>query len=231
MGRITPTGTITEYPPPSPDSQPRAIALGADGNIWIGLFAAGKIGRITPEGAITEFAIPTPNSGPRALATGPDGNIWFSEFYTSKIGRISPAGVVTEFALPRANSGPGDITAGADGNLWFAELNGTIDGRVVDGNRIGRITMQGQITEFPIPSAGGSPTNIAVGPDRNVWYTKGAALGRVTADGTITEFPLTTNARAVRLTADSDRQPPTRLVSRLWYADDNGNKIGYLSFE
>ena len=154
------------------------------------MFAAGKIGRITPAGVITEFAIPTPFSGPRALAAGPDGNIWFSEFHASKIGRITMDGVVTEFTLPRPDSGPGDITAGADGNIWFVELNGTIDGRFVTGNRVGRITMRGEITEFAIPSPTGSPTNVAVGPDRNVWYTKGAALGRVTPDGVITEFPL-----------------------------------------
>ncbi len=180
IARITPQGEIAEFRIPTPDSQPRAIALGADGNIWFGLFAAGKIGRVTPAGVITEFEIPTPFSGPRALAAGPDGNIWFSEFHASKIGRITMDGVVTEFALPRPDSGPGDITAGADGNLWFVELNGTIDGRFVTGNRVGRITPRGEITEFAIPSPTGSPTNVAVGPDRNVWYTKGAALGRVT---------------------------------------------------
>jgi virginiamycin B lyase len=89
----------------------------------------------------------------------------------------------------------------------------------------------GEITEFDIPSATGSPTNVAVGPDRNVWYTKGASLGRVTPDGTIAEFPLPANARAVGLTSGSDRQPPQRLTNRLWYADGNGNKLGYMSFQ
>src|SRR5690606_6540702 len=106
----------------------------------------------------------------------------------SKIGRITPEGKITEFPLPRPNSGPGDITAGADGNMWFVELAGGIDNVTVDGNRIGRITMNGEITEFQIPSPAGSPINIAVGPDRNVWYTKGAALGRVTPRGEIAEF-------------------------------------------
>ena len=106
-----------------------------------------------------------------------------------------------------------------------------VDGRVVAGNRVGRITVQGQITEFDIPSPTGSPTNVAVGPDGNVWYTKGAALGRVTPAGQITEFPLPANARGVGLTAGSDRQPPARLVNRLWYADGSGNKIAYLEFE
>ena len=65
-----------------------------------------------------------------------------------------------------------------------------MDGRKPDGNRVGRITMKGDITEFPIPSPTGSPINVAVGPDRNVWFTKGGLVGRVTPDGTITEFPL-----------------------------------------
>jgi streptogramin lyase len=230
IGRITPRGELAEFPIPTPNSQPRAIALGADGNIWFGMFAGGKIGRVTPDGTITEFEIPTPNSGPRALAAGPDGDIWFSEYRASKIGRITPAGVVTEFPLPRANSGPGDITAGADGNLWFIELAGGVDGLQTDGNRVGRITPKGEVQEFRIPSATGSPTNVAVGPDRNIWYTKGASLGRVTGDGVITELPLGAGARAVGLTAGSDRQPPARLANRLWFADGAGNKVSYLVF-
>ena len=49
-----------------------------------------------------------------------------------------------------------------------------MDGRKPDGNRVGRITMDGKVTEFPIPSQTGSPINIAVGPDRNIWFTKGS---------------------------------------------------------
>ncbi len=231
IGRITADGKITEFPIPTPASQPRAIALGADGNIWIGMFAASKIGRITPQGVFAEFAIPTPDSGPRALAAGPDGNIWFSEYKAGKIGRITPEGVITEFPLPRPNSGPGDITAGIDGNMWFVELSGTMDGLMPDGNRVGRIAFDGAITEFPIPAAGASPINIAVGPDRNIWFTKGASLFRVTVTGKITEFPVGEGARAVGLSAGSDRQPPDRLTNRLWFTDPVGNRIAYLGFE
>lgn len=229
MGRITPDGTIAEFDIPTPASQPRAIALGADGNIWFGMFAAGKIGRITPAGVITEFAIPTPNSGPRALAAGPDGAVWFSEYRTNKIGRISTQGQVTEYPLPRPNSGPGDMTAGADGALWFVELSGGMDGLVTNGKRVGRITRRGVVSEFAMPTQGPSPINIAVGPDRNVWYTRGNVLGRVTASGQIHEFPLGA-ALAVGLSAGSDRQPPRRLVNRLWFTDGRGNQISYLQF-
>ena len=116
--------------------------------------------------------------------------------------------------------------------MWFVELAGTMDGRKPDGNRVGRITMNGDITEFPIPSQAGSPINIAVGPDRNIWFTKGAIVGRVTPDGMMTEFPLPpTTGGGTGLTAGSDRQPPMRLSNRLWVAASGGNKLVSLSFK
>jgi virginiamycin B lyase len=231
IGRITPEGRITEFDLPTPGSQPRAIALGSDGNIWIGLFAVNKIGRITPSGHMTEFEIPTPDSGPRALAAGPDGNVWFSEFRAGRIGRITPEGRITEFDLPRPNSGPGDMTTGADGNIWFIELSGLMDGLRPDGDRVGRITMDGVVTEFAMPAQSASAINIAVGPDRNIWYTRGATLGRVTPQGDITEFPIAAGpARAIGISAGSDRQPPERIVDRLWFTDPVNNRIAYLVF-
>jgi virginiamycin B lyase len=230
MGRITPAGVIAEFDIPTPASQPRAIALGADGNIWFGEFAGGKVGRITPSGAITEFPLPTAHSGPRALAAGPDGNIWVSEYRAGRIARVTPAGAITEFALPRPNSGPGDITAGADGAMWFVELSGGMDGVQTNGGHVGRIAMDGTVSEYVLPMSSPSPINIAVGPDRNVWFTQGSSLGRVTAQGMITMFPLANGARGVGLSAGSDRQPPVRLVDRLYVADSGGNGIAYLQF-
>ena len=195
------------------------------------MFAAGKIGRITPAGVITEFPMPTPDSGPRALAAGPDGNIWFSEYRANRIGRITPRGEITEFALPRPNSGPGDITAGADGAMWFVELSGGMDGLRTDGNRVGRITMSGDITEYPMPAGTESPINIAVGPDRKPWYTRGSTTGpREPPTAASRNSRLGEGARAVGITAGSDRQPPQRLTDRLWFADGGGDRLCYLQF-
>lgn len=230
MARITQNGVITEWDIPSPNSQPRAIALGADGNIWFGMFAAGRIGRITPTGQITEFTPPTADGGPRALAAGADGNIWFSEYKADRIGRIKPTGEITEFSLPRPNSGPGDITMGPDGALWFVELSGGIDGVRTDGNRVGRISFDGKVKEYLLPAGSASPINIAVGPDRNLWYSRGATVGRVTPAGVITEFPAGAGARVAGLSAGSDREPPARLVNRLWLADGGANRLSYLQF-
>ena len=32
--------------------------------------------------------------------------------------------------------------------MWFLELSGTMDGIQPDGNRVGRISMSGEITEY-----------------------------------------------------------------------------------
>ncbi len=88
------------------------------------------------------------------------------------------------------------------------------------------------MTEFPIPSQGGSPINIAVGPDRNIWFTKAGKLGRVTPDGVITEFDLPTpGSGPTGLTAGSDRRPPDYLIDKLWFTESAGNKLAFLSFK
>jgi virginiamycin B lyase len=115
--------------------------------------------------------------------------------------------------------------------MWFVELSGNMDGVQADGARVGRITMEGQVTEFDLPEKSPSPINIAVGPDRNIWYTRGSKVGRVTREGMITEFELGEGARGSGLSAGSDRQPPAQLVNRLYVADGGRNRIVWLQFE
>jgi len=128
IGRITPSGQVTEFADPKSSSANVFItAAGPDGNVW---FAdnQSELGRITPAGQITEFAIPL-STGLRVLlrglAAGPDGNLWFTAqdctnrgCPASFVGRVNPAtGAITQFAA----AGAGPITAGSDGNMWFSE--------------------------------------------------------------------------------------------------------------
>ncbi len=92
--------------------------------------------------------------------------------------------------------------------------------------------MEGEVTELEIPAGGPSPINIAVGPDRNVWFTKGATLTRVTGAGEFKAYTVPGDSvRTVGLSAGSDREPPDRLANRLWFTDPAGNRIGYLQFD
>ena len=215
IGRISPSGTITEFPLPTTSSYPWEITSGPDGNLWFTENGGNKIGRISPSGTITEYPVPTAQSQPWGITAGPDGNLWFTEYLVNKIGRISPIGTIIEFPLPTAQSAPFGITAGPDGNLWFTELAGT---------KIGRISPSGSITEFPIPTASSYPFGITAGPDGNLWFTewKGNKIGRISPSGSITEFPVpTASSYPWGITAGPD--------GNLWFTEEGGNKIGRIN--
>ena len=75
---------------------------------------------------------------------------------------------ITEFPL---NSYPQGIAAGPDGALWFTEVN---------ANRIGRITTDGVVTEYPVPTPDSYLGGITAGPDGAFWFTEQSAnkIGR-----------------------------------------------------
>jgi virginiamycin B lyase len=87
IGRITPSGTITEFPFPASAGFLGNLTVGSDGNLWFteGYQYAGTIGRITPSGVATEFPLlERIASGLGDLTLGSDGNLWF----IADIGRI-----------------------------------------------------------------------------------------------------------------------------------------------
>ena len=164
IGRITPSGTISQFQIPTALSHPYGITAGPDGNLWFTEEHADKIGRITPSGAITEFQVPTVGGYPYGITKGPDGNIWFTEAFTSKIGRITPSGVITEFPTPTLDSHPSSgITTGREGNLWFTEEA---------ADQIARITPSGKISEFPVPTRESQPDGITATPSGSLWFTE-----------------------------------------------------------
>ena len=55
IGRITPSGSITEFGLP-PGAQPGFLVTGPDGSVWFTELRA-KIGKITPQGLVTEFSL------------------------------------------------------------------------------------------------------------------------------------------------------------------------------
>lgn len=180
IGRITTAGAVTEFP--IAVAKTGEITSGPDGALWLAYFR-GKIGRVTTSGTITEFTLSTEKSSPGGITTGPDGALWFTESVGGKIVRMTTDGKTTEFALPNPNAQPWGITTGPDGALWFTEAS-CVRGsgsRCIAGNKIGRITITGMVTEFPIPSDGGGPHGITTGPDGALWFTEyyGSRIGRL----------------------------------------------------
>jgi streptogramin lyase len=141
-------------------------------------------------GQVEEFDVGA-GTRPEALTAGPDGNLWFAGVgyqdgeFTDVVGKVTLRGKVTEYVVSAhpGNLGLSDIVTGPDGNLWF-----TVGGRPL----VGRITPDGQVTEFTLPDPAAKPSSIVVGSDGNLWFAEyeGDKVGRITPTGTISEFPL-----------------------------------------
>ena len=218
VARVTMSGAITEFPVPTAGAGPYLIARGPDGNLWFTEINFNTIARITPAGVITEFPLSAPLAtaqlGLGGITTGPDGNLWFIHGGANVIGVMSTSGtLLATYQIPTPNpndpvTGSGQaafIITGPDNNLWFVEEA---------GNKIGRITTSGVITEFPIPTANSHPKNLVIATDGNLWFPEieGGNIVRITMSGVITEFPGVINPtveRLRRITATPD--------GSLWY--------------
>jgi virginiamycin B lyase len=112
-------------------------------------------------------------------------------------GATCPTGCqVTRFPVGGSNR-PGliGLAVGSDGNLWFAKQS---------TNTIGRMQLDGTVTEWTVPTANASPRNIIAGPDGNLWFVDAAGIGRITVQGSIVEFSTSANLGIGSLTVGPD---------------------------
>lgn len=217
-------GPVTEFALPGDGQRPQAIVVGPDGNLWATEVLKRQIVRVTLKGEATVFAVPGTGVGVlQGLAVGPDGNLWFTSREENAIRRVTPKGEFTgTFPIPSKaatenkvtkGSWPRGITAGPDGNLWFAEMA---------GNKIGRITPKGEITEFPVPTTDAQPYGVVTGPDKMIWFTESGAgkIGRIDPKtGKIEEFALSDpKARPRDITVGPD--------GNLWFSENGADRIG-----
>jgi streptogramin lyase len=167
IGRITVKGHVTTYDVGNVTDD---IAAGSDGALWFTEYGASQIGRITTRGKITEYSTGI-TSVPESIAPGPDGALWFTEPVAGRIGRITTHGTVTEYSRGiSAMEQPQDLVAGSDNAIWFTEY-ATYGTYHITGSKIGRITMDGRISEYARgmdPNSG--PTGITAGLDGNLWF-------------------------------------------------------------
>jgi streptogramin lyase len=227
IGRITTTGAISEFPVYAANTRPWGITAGPDGNVWFALEGDGvssEVGRVTSSGTMTLFPILPALSYP-AITTGPDGNLWVTEGYNNQIAVVSPQGVLlNQFNIPISGAAE-DIVAGPDGNLWFTEVQGP-SGSLgpVGAGYIGRVSITGSFTMFPVAGANSALRDLTLGPDGNMWFLDEAAnqAGRITPSGVITEFAIpTANSFLGGIKSGPD--------GNLWFAEESANQIARLT--
>lgn len=115
---------------------------------------------------------------PRCMTLGPDGNLWLTTEQSGLIYRVTPSG--TGRAFPARSSTLQDIAVGPDAALWYNA-----------GQSIGRITVNGATTLFPVgdPSSTHS-LGIVPGADGAIWFgrlsSNAISIGRMDVLGNFT---------------------------------------------
>jgi streptogramin lyase len=108
MARVDPvSGKFEEFLIPVKDAVARKAGMDSEGNIWVGLHAAGQLMKIDHKTAVmTVYAPTTHDSGPYSVQGDPKSKlVWFSEQHVDKIAKFDPTTeTFVEFPLPNAES-------------------------------------------------------------------------------------------------------------------------------
>jgi serine protease len=111
--------------------------------------------------------------------------------------------------------GPQYMAKASDGTYWYSQPS---------PNRIARMRPNGEVTEFPVPTASSNPFDITAGPDGNMWFTEldAGRIGRISLQGAITEFPLpVASAQPRGITTGAD--------GNLWFTEISTGRIGRIT--
>ena len=198
VGRITPTGDITEFLV-CQFCFPNDIVQGPGGVLDFTKSAPG-LGRITTSGTVLPDVVP-PNTSANGNGVTPSGNgIYFAAFNTNSIWRYNVlTDDFTEFPIPTPGAIPADVDAAPDGTIWFTEFG---------ADQIGRLDpATGVITETSLGGGANGPRSIAIATDGKVWFTKrfDNSVGFLDpVSGAVTTFPLAPGAGPEGIAAAPD---------------------------
>lgn len=182
INRLDPvTGAITSISVSRAIASSTALAVGADGAIWLGNTFSAELARVSPSGSLS--IIPEPH-GERVfdMEAAADGRLWYVRSGPDALGAFDPvSGAFSDFGVAVDAF---SLTTGKSGSLW---LGG--DGEVTE------VALDGSAETYPLPAtSSGIPTRVyglvggdLAGDDEGEVYFTSTDLGftRVEADGTL----------------------------------------------
>jgi streptogramin lyase len=187
IGRITPTGAVTEFPVECNGCIITDIAQGLGDTLYFTSNDASLGSISTAEGSSGQqlASVPLPNSsalGGNLAVHGDD--VWITDFNNDSLWRYNiTSGQFTQFPVPE----PADVAVDSLGRVWFtAPLDGAID-RLDPATRAVTSTDAGGLI----------PRELAVATDGQVWFTARftpQGVGRLNPNidpQVVTTFPLT----------------------------------------
>jgi streptogramin lyase len=247
IGRITPSGAVTEFVPACSFCILNDIVQGPE-NVLYYTSNDPILGRITTSGDFLD-PVPMPQSDAVAGNIAVHGNeIWITDFNGDNLWRYDTgSGQFTRFPVPE----PSDVAVDDAGTVWFTASTAQAIGRLnpetgafsltptegfprqiavaADGKiwfterftpqAVGRLDpATNVVTEFTV-TPGVGPEGIAASPAGPVWFTQTTKgnIARITDDGVITEAKTVKGSEPFGITIDADGDP--------WYTMMSANKI------
>lgn len=131
-----------------------------------------------------------------------------------------------EFPLPVPDSVPGILVVDDEDSTWFTMGGGGFGNISVPPlSNIGRMTAEGDLAVYTLPTAAAGPSGIVLGEHGVAYVTEffGNKIARVDANKkVITEFPIPTpNAWPTGIARDG--------AGNIWFNETNGNKVAKLT--
>lgn len=196
------------------------------GDLWITGQNYDALVRVTADGRMSFRRMPE-GSGPHGIEFDAEGLLWVTlEFHGRVVAFDREGKLVRDHDVrldcttcpDKINTRPHGLGVAADGKtVWFTG-KGT--------GTVGKITPDGKVFTYALPTVGSVPIYVRRGPDGNMWVTElvGNKIARVTPDGYVTEFSIPTpNSRPIAVVPGPD--------GRMWFTEEAGNKVGRVEFD
>ena len=205
-------GRIERVPKGTENVEPLGLAVDAAGGVWYTDAPRRAISRISTDGNVRSFPLSTAIVRLGRLAVAPDGGVWFADATTWSVTRLKD-GVFTRHDVGAFRATPFGVAVDPHGTVW-ATLQSV--------NKLARISADGQVAQFDVPTRGSGVGDVAIDRSGAVWFLEFGAnkIGRF-ADGRFTEFTIpTSSAGLTALAAAPD--------GSLWFTEHRAGQLGRL---
>lgn len=229
---------VTEFPlaypkqaslPKDKQGQTHELTYNKNGTpvFWITGHEYDAVVEITLEGVPTYHPLPD-GTMPHGLDFDKNGNLWVGFEGSGQIARLGKDGQIAQtFDLPSDCTGCTAPVKQDPHGLGFALDGSTVWYTGKTANTLGKITSDGHIFSWAVPTASSLPIYIRLGPDGKMWFTEltGNKVGRIADEGMIEEFPIpTANSRPIAIVPSPKRDA-------MWFSEEAGNKVARVALD
>lgn len=203
-------GKIDRIRKGSQNFEPLGLAADAQGGAWYTDTTIRAISRISSDGNIRSFPLSSSIARLGRLAVAPDGAVWFADVATASVTRLQD-GILTRHDMGLQGATPYGIAVDAHGTVWTT---------LQEADKLGRISTDGQVSAFDVPTRNSGLGDIAVDQRGAVWFLELRAnkIGRF-ANGRFTEFEIPTPAAGLTALAAAPD-------GSVWFTELSAGKLG-----